>query len=99
MLYGEKDGEKVLVPLQAVQVKSELRGPTAITDVELTYFNPSENPLECTYMFPLDKKTILSKFEATIDGKTIHTKVTEKEAAKERYAGSLLRLRCPGTQA
>ena len=60
------------MPLQAVKVRSELRGPTAVTDVELTYINPSaENPLECTYMFPLEKTTILSKFEAVIDGRTI----------------------------
>jgi hypothetical protein len=69
-----------------VDIKAELRGPTAITTVELSYFNPSrENPMECTYIFPLDKTTVLSRFEAIIDDKVVFTKVTEKEIAQERY--------------
>ena len=74
-----EDKKKVLVPLTKVDVKSELRGSTAITNVELTYKNPLEdNPLECTYVFPLDKTTLLAKFEAVIDDKVVETKVVEK---------------------
>ena len=77
---------KSLVPLKAVSVKAELRGPTAVTSVELTYFNPSaENPMECTYTFPLEKTTILSKFEAEIGGRVVKTKITEKEKAQEMF--------------
>ena len=36
-------------------------------------------------MFPLEKSTILSKFEARIGDKVVHTKVTDKEKAKEVY--------------
>ena len=55
-------------------------------DIELGYENPStESPLEATYEFPLQKNTVLSKFYAIIDGKTIVTKVQDKEEAKERY--------------
>ena len=66
-LFAQEEGkdERNLVPLKKVSVKAELRGPTAVTSVELTYVNPMEdNPLECTYVLPLDKATILSKFEA-----------------------------------
>ena len=41
--------------------------------------------MECEYIFPIDKSTILAKFEASIDGKTIMTNVKEKEQAKEIY--------------
>lgn len=55
-------------------------------DIELGYENPStEFPLEATYEFPLEKNTVLSKFQAMIDGKTIVAKVQDKEEAKERY--------------
>ena len=55
-------------------------------DIELGYENPStESPLEATYEFLLQKNTVLSKFYAIIDGKTIVTKVQDKEEAKERY--------------
>jgi len=69
-----------------VDIKAELRGSTAVTNVELTYFNPNaENPMECTYVFPLEKTTILSRFEAVIDDTVVFTKVTEKETAQEKY--------------
>ena len=80
VFYAEmEDKKKVLVPLTKVDVKSELRGSTAITNVELTYQNPlDDNPLECTYVFPLEKTTLLAKFEAIIDDKVVETKVVEK---------------------
>ena len=78
------------MPLKKVDVKSELRGATAITNVELTYQNPHEDsPLECTYVFPLEKTTLLSKFEAIIDDKVVETKVVEKEKAKEKYEDAI----------
>ena len=42
LFYAEmgEDKKKVLLPLTKVDVKSELRGSTAITNVELTYINP-----------------------------------------------------------
>ena len=44
----------------------------ASVDVELTYVNPTQdNPLECTFMFPLEKTSFLSKLEAIIDDRRI----------------------------
>ena len=71
-----------MVPLKKISVHSELRGPTAATNVELTYLNSNEDcPMECEYIFPMDNSTILAKFEAFIDGKTIVTNIKEKERA------------------
>ena len=36
-------------------------------------------------MFPLEKTTLLAKFEAVIDDKVVETKVMEKEKAQEKY--------------
>ena len=81
-LIAGQDNEKFLVPLKKVSISCELRGPTAATNVELTYMNTDEvNPMECEYIFPIDKSTILANFEASIDGKTIMTNVKEKERA------------------
>ena len=85
LFYAEKEmGEgqpkdKFLLPLSMVDIKSELRGATAFTNVELTYVNPSQDSaLECTYVFPLEKTTLLAKFEAVIDDKVVETKVMKK---------------------
>ena len=76
--------------MSKVDIKSELRGATASTNVELTYTNPNaENALECTYVFPMEKTTLLAKFEAIIDDKTVETKVMRKEKAQERYEDAI----------
>ena len=54
----DKPKQKLLVPLTKVEIKSELRCATAVTNFELTYRNPSkESALECFYRFPLEKNT------------------------------------------
>ena len=71
-VYGVRDKQKVLLPLQNVDVKTELRGATANTIVEMTYINANcDIPLECTYTFPIEKNTVLANFEATIDDRVI----------------------------
>ena len=78
--------EIVQVPLVKVDSRSEVRGSTASTNVELTYVNPSrDSPLECTYVVPLEKSSLLSKFEAVINDRVVETKVMKKEKAQERY--------------
>ena len=37
-----------------------------------------ENPIECTYMFPMDPKHLLTSFKAVIGDTVINTKVVDK---------------------
>ena len=65
-----------------MEIKTELRGSIAISNINMTYFNPNpENSMECIYVFPLEKTTIITSFEAIIDDTIVYTKVTEKETA------------------
>jgi hypothetical protein len=64
-------GAKELVPLKRVEILTELRGASATTIIELDFINASERLIECKYIFPLEKTTILSSFEITLDGKLI----------------------------
>ena len=50
---------------------TELRGASATTIIELDFINASERLIECKYIFPLEKTTILSNFEIILDGKLI----------------------------
>ena len=52
-------------------------------NIELNYVNPSpDNPLECTYIFPLDKNSTLASLVVTIDDRVIQTKVRDKQQAQ-----------------
>ena len=84
-----KDGEKQLVPLNKVDIKASLRASSATTCVELTYINSTESSMECTYVFPLDKNTILSKFEAEFDDRVVYTKIMDKTSAQEQYTDAV----------
>ena len=59
-------------------------------DIELTYKNVGEdNPIECTFEFPLDNKTLVSRLVAHIDDKTVEAKIKEKEEAKQQYSDAV----------
>ena len=52
----------------------------------LSYINPKwGKPLEVTYIMPIEKTSVLAKFEASIDERKIVTKVVQTARAKERY--------------
>ncbi len=58
----------------------------AVLDVQLTYVNVgSDSPIECTFEFPLEKTSVISKLVAQIDDRVLEAKVKEKEDAKEQY--------------
>ena len=59
----------LLVPLKAVEVKATLEGALATIDFDMTYINPNEIPIECTYEFPLEEDTLLSKLIISIEDK------------------------------
>ncbi len=45
----------------------------------------ADSPIECTFEFPLEKTSIISKLMAQIDDRVIEAKVKAKEDAKEQY--------------
>jgi von Willebrand factor A domain-containing protein 5 len=52
----------------------------------LTYSNISDEfPIECTFEFPVDKQTVVSKLIAIIDDRVIEAVIKEKEEAKQQY--------------
>lgn len=74
---------QLLVPLQDVTIQGILEAGHATLDVQLSFSNlGDENPIECTFEFPLEKNTVVSKLIAQIDDKTIEAKIKEKEEAK-----------------
>ena len=52
----------------------------------MTYLNPdNENAIECSYEFPLNKKTIFASLEAKIENRTVKAKVKELKEATDEY--------------
>ena len=51
----------------------------------MTYVNLSDHPIECTYEFPLEDETLLSKLIVSTEEKVIEAKVEAKVKAQEKY--------------
>ena len=76
----------MIVPLKDVSIVAHVNGVVATIEIQLKYQNLENNPIECTYEFPLEKQTLFTDFKATIEDKTIETIVTDKDEAKQIYA-------------
>jgi len=57
----------------------------AITTVENTFYNPSEQDLEAKYEFPVPENGTVAEFSVSIDGQWVIGEVVEKERAKQLY--------------
>ena len=56
----------------------------------MTYINEDfESAIECSYEFPLDKDTVVSRLVAKIGDKEVEAKIKEKELAKEVYDNAM----------
>ena len=73
--------EEQMVPLKDVKVNATLEASLATVDFDMIYINPSENPIECTYEFPLEAETVLSKLTVYLGEKVIEALVLDKEEA------------------
>ena len=66
--------------LRQVEIKTNIRGATAKTQVELYYHNPSRDTTlrNSVFRFPLDGgkfAAMMTKFEAIIDDTVVHSEV------------------------
>ena len=73
------------MPLRSVEIKATLEGSLANVDFDMTYMNPSDNPIECTYEFPLEADTLLTKLVIYTEDKQIEAMVLEKGTAEQIY--------------
>ena len=60
------------VPLESVAVSGDIKGYVVGLDTTLSYRNPSDDPVEVMFRFPVDEGMAVVGLEAKIDGRTIH---------------------------
>uniref|UniRef100_A0A1W7RJ48 Bcsc-1 n=1 Tax=Agkistrodon contortrix contortrix TaxID=8713 RepID=A0A1W7RJ48_AGKCO len=80
---------KVPVPLKSISVDVIIRGFVADVVSELQYQNKEDNPVEVTFVFPLDDEAAVYAFEGLIGGTRIEAEIREKKQAKQEYDDAL----------
>uniref|UniRef100_A0A670YMF9 von Willebrand factor A domain containing 5A n=1 Tax=Pseudonaja textilis TaxID=8673 RepID=A0A670YMF9_PSETE len=79
----------VWLPLKSISVDVIIRGFVADVVSELQYQNEEKNPVEATFVFPLDDEAAVYAFEGLIDGKRIEAQIREKKQAEQEYDDAL----------
>jgi Ca-activated chloride channel family protein len=80
-----------MVPLKDIQISARIEASVATIDAQMTYTNPTkgESPVECSFEFPIDKSTFVSKLVCQIDDKIVEAQIKEKTKAKEQYSDAI----------
>ena len=82
------DGEESGPPVPKVTSSTytaEVWGPYAVTNVATVLENPSDQPVDHTFMFKVPEGALISNFSLTVGGRTFYADVLEKEFAQEQY--------------
>ncbi|MBX9653196.1 VWA domain-containing protein [bacterium] len=87
-----------LGPLAVVyqRVNVTIQDQAAVTRVEQEFRNPTNQPLEATYLFPVPRDATVQDFAMWIDGKRTKGELVEANQARKIYSDIVRRLKDPG---
>ena len=77
-------GDKTL-PLEHTSVKADISGYVARVEVRQSYGNPSTNPLEATYTFPLPENSAVDDMRIRIGDREIRADIKRRDEARTTY--------------
>jgi len=71
--------------LRTNSVSVKIKNQIAQTTVEQTFYNPSRQRVEGTYMFPIPQGAKIEKFEMEVNGKMTEAELLDAKKAKQIY--------------
>lgn len=77
--------EVIGFPLAHTAVTAQVGGMMAVYEVEQTFENPFDEPIEAVYVFPLGEDGAVAGYELAIGERTIVGEIQTKEHAREMY--------------
>ena len=81
----EAGGAIVEMPLRHTRVRVEVSAFVARAEVEQTFANPYDHPVEAVYTFPLGDKAAVDDFELTVGERTIRGEIKRRDEARQIY--------------
>lgn len=90
--------DEKLPPLGIVyqRVNVAIRDQAALTRIEQEFRNPTSQPLEAIYLFPIPSGASVQDFAMWIDGKRTQAELVEATQARQIYTDIVRRMRDPG---
>lgn len=88
--YGLFTKETATVPLEGVEVFSDIVGRSARVKIVQKFTNKENKPVEAVYKFPLPESAAICGFKAKVGDKIIKGEIEEREQAFTRYDDALI---------
>src|SRR5215470_3438456 len=90
--------EKTLPPLAMLnhKVSITIDDQVAVTQVEQTFRNHTDRPLEATYVFPVPKGANVNRFTMAVNGTEVKGELVEAAKARDIYTAIVRRTQDPG---
>lgn len=76
-------------------VSVKVEGQVAVTSVDQTFYNPSGQRLEGTYLFPIPKGAEIDKFEMDVNGEMMEAELLDAGKARKIYEDIVRRAKDP----
>ena len=83
VLRAARELPRTVLPLKSVHYRFVARGGLAEVEMTQVYRQENAQALDCEYLFPLPADGAIYRCEAVINGRTIHARIEEREAARK----------------
>src|SRR5205085_3765589 len=92
-----RPGHFPFAPLEVTShhVQVKIDGQVAVTSIDQEFYNPNDQRLEGTYMFPVPKGAHIDKFSMEIGGKMVDAELLPAEKARYMYEEIVRKMRDP----
>jgi len=92
-----RPGHFPFAPLEVTShhVEVKIDGQVAVTSIDQEFYNPNDQRLEGTYMFPVPKGAHIDKFSMEIGGKMVDAELLRADKARQIYEDIVRKMRDP----
>src|SRR5678810_881619 len=92
-----RPGHFPFAPLEVTShhVEVKIDSQVAVTSIDQEFYNPNDQRLEGTYMFPVPKGAHVDKFSMEIGGKSVDAELLPAEKARQIYEDIVRKMRDP----
>jgi Ca-activated chloride channel family protein len=83
--FGSLSTARGHLPLEAMDIKARVTGLVATVELEQTFVNTVDEPIEATYIFPLPDRAAVTRFRLQVGDRIIEGRIKERGQARADY--------------
>lgn len=87
--FGSLATERGHLPLKSMSLDARLSGLTAALEIEQTFVNVMDEPVEATYIFPLPDRAAVTRFEMIVGARRVEGVLKERGEARREYTAAI----------